>query len=138
VAGTGDTEPADAHPPAPAARHAKREIGKCPDAGSAQRFRDPRLKPTVDGIADQRNRSHGPAQLFQGRGHGACGSSSLARRADELLRQVIAMPRPREARNVPANRADDAARRLAGVAPICQVPFDSVARGQSLVPGTQR
>jgi hypothetical protein len=72
------------------------------------------LEPPVDGIADQRNSSYRPAQLPQGRGHGARGSRTLPRRADELLRQVIAMPRPREARNQTFRSRWKAVRRRSG------------------------
>jgi hypothetical protein len=53
LASAGHTEAADVDPPTPAARHSKREIGQCPDAGRPLGNDDPRCEPAIDAITDQ-------------------------------------------------------------------------------------
>ena len=137
LASARNTESGDAHPPAPAARHSKREIGQCPDAGRPQGRDDPRCKPAIDAIADQRDWNGSSAQQLEGGRHRARRTWTLAGGPGEVIGKIVSMAGPGEGRDASTDRPDDAARGLAGQPGFAQVPRDCLSRRQTLVPGPQ-
>ena len=109
LASARNTEPGDAHPPAPSTRHSKREIGQRPHAGHSQGSSDARLKPELNAVADQRDWNSGDAQLLDGGGHGAGGRRALPSRPGEEFGRIIAVAGSGESRNAASDRPDDAA-----------------------------